>query len=309
MAVDIAALAARIRIGLAGWSYRDWRGTFYPLDRTLDFSELRFAAECFDCLEINSTFYGLPSAKNTRNWARTVADLDGFLFTAKLTRDLTHHHAAPAEATVLCQRYRDGIAPLVEAGRLGAVLLQFPHWFDDTPEHRERIALIASELDDLPLVVEVRHRSFLDGSASGALPFLERLGMDFANIDFPRGRTSTPPTCVNTGSTGYYRLHGRNRDSWFDPQAGRDDKYDYLYPVDELEEFVPSIRKLAARTQVTFVIANNHFRGQAPANGFQLAHLLKGESPPVPPALLATYPQLADVGKLGADLRRGGRAP
>jgi uncharacterized protein YecE (DUF72 family) len=298
----------RIRVGVAGWSYPDWRGTFYPPVLEHGISELRYAAERLDCLEINSTFYRLPEPRLSESWLRRVEDLPAFTFTAKLTRDATHgipHGAArgsrppaAAEALRLCEAFRAGIAPLADAGRLGAVVAQFPWYFEDTAQNRELLAAIAEGLRGLAVAVEIRHRSFIDASPRGALPFLERLGLNFVNIDLPRSPSAPTATTINTGPLGYFRLHGRNRDKWFDPQAGRDERYDYLYTQEELEALAPSILRVASRTPTTYVITNNHYRGQAPANAFQLARILTGRRLAVPPCLCEAYPFLADTAAL-----------
>lgn len=289
---DRSALA-RLRVGVAGWSYPDWKGTFYPGSLPRGETPLRFAARHFDCLEINSTFYRPPEVRIAAKWAEQVADRPGFTFTAKLHRELTHGHPAPEEITTLCRTFREGLGPLVEADRLGAVLIQFPWHFADSPRARERLERLAGALAPLPLAVELRHVSFVRTDAAGALPFLGRLGLNFVNIDLPRSRTSPPRTCVNTGPIGYYRLHGRNHATWFDPDAGRDATYDYLYRQEELEELLPWLERLARRTEEMYVIANNHYRAQAPANALMLMRLAGRGSVPVPPALAREYPLAA----------------
>jgi len=283
---------------VAGWSYPDWRGPFYPEHPGKGFSELRYAAERLDCLEINSTFYRTPSAKTSEAWLRQVDDVPNFSFTAKLVGEITHGPrggdgpAEPREARHILRRFREGIAPLRDGGRLDAVLAQFPWHFEDGPRSREILSVIAEILGDLPLVAELRHVSFLRTGPDGALPFLERLGIGTANVDLPRSSTSPPLTTINTAPLGYFRLHGRNRQSWFDPQAHRDAKYDYLYSAQELREMAPAIQRVAERATTTYVIANNHFRGQAPANAFQLIRLLTDRPPQAPEALRSAFPFL-----------------
>ncbi|MCZ6794769.1 MAG: DUF72 domain-containing protein [Planctomycetota bacterium] len=284
--------ADRLRIGVAGWSYPDWRGTIYPLRRPAKFSELRFAARLFDCLEINSTFYRLPEARLAEGWLRQVEDIPGFVFTAKLFRELTHGRPTAESIRELCRTFREGLSPLVESERLGCVLIQFPWTFEDGPESRELLERLAESLGPLPLTVELRHRSFLDRDTGGGLPFLGRLGLGFVNIDLPRSRTSPPPSCINTTPVGYYRLHGRNTAAWFDPKADRDSKYSYLYSLSELRELMEPVQELARRTQVTYVITNNHFRGQAAANALQLIQLAGRTPSRIPETLQSEFPFL-----------------
>ena len=112
--------ATPIKVGIAGWSYPDWDGFVYPA-RTRD--KLRYAAQYVDVIEINSTFYRPPTARNAASWAERTADLPDFRFTAKLERIFTHQADVPGAQAE--SRFRDGLAPLVEAGRLAAVLIQF----------------------------------------------------------------------------------------------------------------------------------------------------------------------------------------
>jgi uncharacterized protein YecE (DUF72 family) len=311
---DRAPGPASIRIGVAGWSYPDWRGTFYPRGLAPRF-ELPRVARLLDCAEINVTFYRYPEPRLARGWLEAVEDRPGFLFTSKVPKELTHERwIDPVALASGASRLKEGLAPLWEAGRLAALLLQFPFYFRDSPESRDRIRRLVDALRPVPCVVEVRHRSFFFGPegdqasppslATGegsAIRFLEEIGAGLCNIDMPPGRTTIPPTSINTSRLGYLRLHGRNAKSWFDPKAGRDQKYDYLYSLGELMEWRQGIERLAARTELTIVIANNHFRGQAPANALLLLHLF-GRAPPEPPVeLLRTFPEVARV--------LGGRGP
>lgn len=278
-------------VGTAGWSYPDWKGIVYPPRAPASLDALRYLAAYLDVLEINHTFYRPPEPHVTERWARAVADLPGFAFTAKLHRDFTH--APPATwGGGAAAAFRDGLRPLVDAGRLRALLLQFPFFFAATAESLDHLRRLAEEFGALPLVVEVRHRSFL---APRVLELLRALGLSFCNIDQPLARDSIEPGARVTGPIGYLRLHGRNADAWFTRGAGRDAKYDYLYSPAELRRFAPLVAELRARTETTIVVTNNHFRGKGPANALELKHLLTGEPVEVPPALLAAYPRLAAV--------------
>lgn len=296
-----------VKVGIAGWSYPDWRGIVYPHSRPRGFSELRFIAGLFDCVEVNCTFYRQVPAATTARWAQAVNDVPDFTFTVKAHRELTHDENATEPALRdACRQLADSVAPLVDAGRLGGILLQFPWYFEDSTSHRKRLATLAAELAPLPVFLEVRHRSFLGASEGGALPFLERHGLNFTNIDLPRSRTSPPPSSINTGAFGYFRLHGRNRRTWFDPKAGRDQKYDYLYSKRELQEVLPYIERVAARTLTTYVITNNHFRGQAAVNAIQLSALLGNEPKAVPESLEREFPFLEALTASRPQSRRAG---
>jgi uncharacterized protein YecE (DUF72 family) len=308
-----------ILVGVAGWSYPDWRGCFYP--RTKDKTpDLVRVARIFDLVEINSPFYRLPEPGVAEKWLRLIEDRPGFRFTTKVPKDLTHdRELEPAALIEGCRLLREALRPLEEAGRLAAVLLQFPFYFQDDPPIRDRIRRLRDALQPLPVSVEVRHRSFFFGPQAGSAPgevpplatgpgsaiaFLEEIGAGMVNIDLPAGQDTVPPTSINTSPIGYVRLHGRNARSWFDPRAGRDQKYDYLYRPEELAGWKDRILRLGERTVSTLVILNNHFRAQAPANAIELLHLLGRTPAGVPATLVAAYPQLE--GLLGAAARAGG---
>jgi len=267
-----------IRVGPAGWSYEDWKGKVYPDPPPPGFDPLAWLARSFDCIEVNSTFYRPPSARMSEAWARRTPP--GFLFTVKAWQKFSHDEAGftPAEARL----FQEGVAPVLAAGKLGALLLQFPWFFRDTGEARDRIRRAADALrEGAPLVVELRHRSWLD-----ALDFLSGMGLAFCNIDQPRSSTSLSGTRHVTGRVAYIRLHGRNARAWFRKDAGRDEKYDYLYSMEELGEWVEAARTMEAER--VFVITNNHFQGKAVVNALQLRRAL-GQEVAVPEVLRKAY--------------------
>lgn len=279
-----------IHIGVAGWSYPDWTGILYSAQESRSPGALAAIARLFDCVEINSSFYRYPAARSAEKWLRTVEAYEGFTFTAKVTRTLTHEGSVD-EAAIRdgARQLVEGLRPLVDAGRLDTLLTQFPPFFRDGPDARARIESIVEALRPLPTSVEIRHGSFLSNSF---LQFLEGIGAAFVNIDLPPGREPFPQTSINTSGVGYVRLHGRNSTAWFDRDAGRDDKYNYHYSEDELDPWALRIREIAARTHRLYVITNNHFQGQAPANALDLMKLLERKLPPIPPGLLSLYPKL-----------------
>jgi len=277
-----------LRFGTAGWSYPDWEGIVYPKPRPGGFDELQFLAGIFSSLEINSTFYRIPSVRTSESWVRRISFRPDFRFTAKLWSRFTHE-AGPFEAEDV-RLFRQGLQPLKESGRLGALLLQFPWSFRKNKEAGARLLRLFEAFQDYPLVLEVRHSSWNDAAV---YDFLKRYQVGFCNIDQPVIGDSLQPTSQVTSPIGYFRLHGRNYKAWFQKDAGRDQRYDYLYTAAEIESLVPLVREISEQAVETYVIANNHYKGQAPCNILEFQQLLTGECPPIPEQLLDRYPELS----------------
>lgn len=266
-----------IRIGTAGFSYKDWEGKVYPSPKPKGFDPLAFLAGMFPTIEMNVTFYRVPTAANVEKWLASVAAHRDFRFTFKLYRGLTHD----TEDETLPQ-FLDALEPCREAGKLGAILLQFPFYFRNTAETRARVATLAEGLEGWPCAIEVRDRSWL---LPAALQFLHERGLSLCDIDICQTRTSIPPGSWTTGPVGYVRFHGRNRDAWFDSRATVAQKYDYLYSPEELRPWALRVREIADSTEATYVIMNNHFAGKAVANAIHLLRLLGMRAPTPPPNL------------------------
>lgn len=278
-----------LRIGTAGWDYQDWQGVVYPTGlRGTD--RLTFLAGLFQVVEINVTFYRPISPTLAERWFAAVTDYPDFRFTAKLLNVLTHERRLPDKEV---GDFQAGLLPLLSAGRLGALLAQFPYSFHNTEENRAYLAKLTKVFAAFPLAVEVRHRSWQRREVQD---FLRELGMDFCNIDQPQVSYSLGKTAWVTGSQGYLRAHGRRREKWFEFGNDRQARYDYLYSLEELGDLSVRVRELMAKTPEVYVIFNNHPRGQAVANGLEMAHRLTGRRFLLPPALLAAFPRLGEVG-------------
>jgi uncharacterized protein YecE (DUF72 family) len=275
----------RIRIGPAGWSYPDWEGQVYPKPKPRGFDPLGYLAQYFETIEINSTFYRIPSPTMTKQWAQRVAEHPDFRFTAKLWQGFTHEGQA---STIDEAAFREAMAPLHEAEKLGAVLLQFPYRFHHTPENRAYLQRLADAFRAYPLVLEIRHRSW---DRPPLYDFLRELGLGFCNIDQPQVSYSIGLTRVVTSPIGYLRLHGRNAAAWFAEDSRRDRRYDYRYTDEELDELVDVAQVIAQRARDTYLITNNHFRGQAALNALELRYHLRREPIQVPAPLLEAYPE------------------
>jgi len=289
-----------IRIGPAGWSYKDWEGIVYPHKPGPRFDPLAYLARFFDTIEINSSFYRSPTASTTKAWANRVKHNPNFQFTAKLYRVFTHERGKATKADE--KAVREGMEPLVKAGKLGAVLLQFPWSFKNTDEERPYLGKLLELFRDYPLVLEVRHTSWNNAQV---YEWLEERGVGICNIDQPLFKKSIRPAALTTSPVGYVRLHGRNYQNWFREKAPRDERYNYLYSQEELEPWLTRIKEVAKETRETYVVTNNHFRGQAIVNAIELKSTFAEKRVPAPTPLFAHYPQLAESAKPEPDGEQG----
>ena len=281
------SLESRLYIGPAGWQYDDWYGPVYPSPRPRGFDPLAYLASYFNLIEINSTFYRIPAAATARKWLARIESHVRFLFTAKAHQSFTHRaDSSPIDRG----EFVHAMSALHEKNRLGAVLLQYPWSFRFEPASRQRLETVIADLRVLPLALEVRHASWEAGDAQA---YLQELDIAVSAVDQPLMGESLRPYRFRAGPAGaYFRFHGRNYRNWFAPDAGRDARYDYLYTPEELSPWADVIKAAASANKRVFVVLNNHFRGQAPANALELQALLLGRSLPAPPALRRAFPAL-----------------
>ena len=292
----------QIRIGTAGWSYKDWEGIFYPpgMQRRKQ-HPLEFLAQCFDLVEINTSFYGHIKPELAKLWVRKVTAVNpNFVFTAKLHRSFTHSPLAVMEPTSAAtikpndedeRLAREGLDALAGLGKLGALLIQFPVSFKNTPLNREYVETLLRQFIEYPRVVEVRHSSWDNPET---LSYFTERNVAFCNIDQPQIGRSLQATEHVTSPVGYVRLHGRNYDQWFEAEKG-EDRYNYLYSEAELTGWKDKIERIAQKAEVTYVVANNHFEGKAGVNALQLKHMLSGQRVKAPEPLLKHYPGLKSI--------------
>lgn len=284
-------IKAQLHIGPAGWSYKDWQGIVYPSPRPRGFHEATYLAEYFSTIEINTSFYQPLKPEHCRQWIERVAANSQFVFTAKLWQRFTHQTDATAEEE---RETRAGFDVLREAGKLGAVLLQFPFSFHQTPENVAYLKGLAERFHDYPLVVEVRHSSWNDPAF---FRLLHEIGVGFCNIDQPLIGRSLKASEIATAPVGYIRLHGRRYDTWFndDPELPSHERYNYLYSEAELAPWSQRIRTVEKSSRTTFVITNNHFEGKGVVNALQLINMLTRKKVKVPEPLRHRYPELEKI--------------
>lgn len=258
------------RIGTSGFSYSDWRGRLYPRG-IMDGDMLPFYAERFSMVELNSSYYQIPSRRSVRSMVSKVPE--GFEFVVKAHRSITHERRPPEEAV---PPLLSPLEPMHEAGMLGCLLFQFPNSFRFSEASFSLLEDLRGALPaDWPAVVEFRHSSWLRG---GVYEALERMGVGLVNCDMPALRGLLPPTDVVTSGVGYVRFHGRNAGAWYDHDQAWE-RYDYLYSEQELEEWVPRLLDIGRRAKRTYVVYNNHPRGQSAQNADAMRRKLADAEP------------------------------
>jgi uncharacterized protein YecE (DUF72 family) len=298
-------MTARILIGTCSWTDPTLIacGRFYPAGVTGAEARLRFYAANFPLVEVDSTYYAPPTVENGVRWAQRTPS--HFTFDIKAFALLTGHGAAvdrlPPElrdllapdalargraylkdlpergVELLWEQHRAALAPLADAGKMGAVLFQFPPWFT---KNRANVAYVTALTERLPghrLAVEFRGGGWMsdEGHAASTLALLEKAGLAYVSVDEPQGfASSTPPVAAATADLGYVRLHGRNAATWDKATRAASDRFNYLYTDDELAEWVPRVRALAEETTMLHVLFNNNYQDVGVRNARQMAALL-----------------------------------
>ena len=302
---------ATVRIGTASWTDPTMTapGVFYPPDATTAEDRLVYYANQFPIVEVDATYYALPTRRTGELWLeRTPPD---FTFDIKahalmtgqpselkrLPRDL--RESLPAELSgekrvyardlpeevedEIWERFLDGIEPLRSSGKLGAVFLQYPRWFFPTSESREEIVRAKERLGDTPFAVELRHASwFNQKNIDRTLRFLESHEIPFVMVDAPPGtKSSVPPmTVVTSPKLAVVRFHGRRTETWEQSGIPVVERFRYLYDEGELGEWVPRIRDAAAQVPEMHILMNNCYANYGTTNAREIADLLAGSGQP-----------------------------
>ncbi len=255
---------ARILIGTSGFSYDDWVGPVYP-PGTPKTEFLSLYSREFPVVELNFTYYAQPTPRALAGMVESTPS--GFLFALKAHRSMTHEISDSWEKDV--ETFRKGVQPLVESGRLSAVLLQFPYSFAYTPESRSRLSALSERLAGLPLAVEFRKSDWLRKQVFDGLAERKIALVSVDEPDLPR---LPGPTTEVTADFSYVRFHGRNKKNWW--TGDNASRYDYLYAKEELEEWAERIQVILARARMVMIFFNNHRRGMAAQNAREMRELL-----------------------------------
>ncbi len=264
MSVETDVKEPKILIGTSGFSYKDWKGHFYP-EKISDRDMLRHYAQTFDTVEINSSYYAIPQAKNMEAmFNKTEGNLE---FVVKAHQDITHNRV---KADVALPAFKEGLKPLQDHNVLGCVLLQFPFSFHHNQSNKDYMAMLKDRMESIPVVAEFRNKSWINDNT---FEFLRKLGMGYCCVDEPDLPNLPPPIAVATSPIGYVRFHGRNKEKWWKHEKA-EERYDYLYTEDELKDWAVRIKTLLPMVKKIFVFFNNHPRGQAAVNALAMIGLL-----------------------------------
>jgi len=258
----------KIYIGTSGWSYPrgegTWIGHFYPNGKI---DELEYYSQFFNTVEINSSFYRPPNPVYVHNWAKRVPD--NFLFAVKLWQKFTHpkmyENATGMEAAISVgdiDTFKQSIEPLAMAGKLGALLAQFPPSFRNDDYGRHILNAVMRTFGQYRLAVELRHRSWSDDSNTAHM--LQENNVSWVQIDEPKFKSSVATELPVTSDMAYFRFHGRNAEMWW--KGDRETRYKYLYSGEEIGELTDKVRLAAEQTELSFAFFNNHWQGYAPRN-------------------------------------------
>ena len=294
-----------ILIGTSSWTdptlIKD--GGFYPPGTSTAKARLEFYASRFPLVEVDSTYYFPPSEANSVLWIeRTPAH---FTFNIKAYSLLTNHPTRPnslykdlaaelapeildkrrlyrdklPEPVVaeVWRRFQEALMPLHSAGKLGAVLFQFPQWFTISRANKAYIEECAARLPDYRVAVEFRHRSWLsEANVEETLGFLRERDLPLVCVDMPQGFDSSVPALADATASdlAMVRFHGRNTDTWNLKSETASDRFRYDYPIDELREWVPRIETLAEQANETHVLMNNCYQDFAVRSARELGDLL-----------------------------------
>jgi uncharacterized protein YecE (DUF72 family) len=314
-------MAAVVRVGTCSWADELLTKYWYPPGASSAEARLRYYADHFDTVEVNSTYYRLPAVEMVERWAERTPD--GFVMHVKAFGSMTRHPVRPDalptdlrdEAPVdergrvdrmprpfrgeIFRRFLDALEPLRAAGKLGGILLQFPPYIVVRDRSLEYLEWAKEQLGGDEMLVEFRHASWLDeDNRASTLRFLEERGMTYVCVDAPRtgARNVLPTVVAATTGTAYVRFHGRNAKTWNVRGGSAAERFDYLYSDDELAEWVEPLRELAGAAENVYAMVNTNNRStvtaplgdeeivvQGPANAEALRRVLQEAGVPVAP--------------------------
>jgi uncharacterized protein YecE (DUF72 family) len=300
-------MTGRILTGTCSWADKTLvdSGRFYPPQLKTAEERLRFYADQFPLVEVDSSYYGLPSEQNAALWVERTPD--AFTFDVKAFRLMTQHPTPPASlpkdvreslpgelqekknlyprdlpghvVDEVWARFASALLPLDSAGKLGVIVMQFPPWFLPSNESRAYLAEAQKRLPQYRVAIEFRNGRWLsERNAERTLTFLRERRLPFVCVDEPQGfENSVPPIAEATADISLVRFHGRNRDTWAKRNISPAERFDWLYSEDELREWVPRVERLAEETREVHLLMNNCREDKAVVGAKQLQMLVHVE--------------------------------
>lgn len=250
-----------LRVGISGYSFKDWKGTFYP-EGTPQQQMLPFYAERFDTVEVNFTYYRMPTQKTMAGMAAKTPE--DFTFFVKAFQDFTHKGDLSGGS-----EFAAGVEPMREAGKLSGLLFQFPQRFKRTTANRKYLGALVKEFKGFRLAFEFRDRSW---DHEDVYRSLGAHNVALVCVDEPQVSTLFPRIAKATSDIGYVRFHSRDGNKWY---KGAEARYDYDYSDDELREWLPMLEAIAKRAKRLFVYFNNCHRGQAALNAESMKQIIE----------------------------------
>lgn len=301
-------MAARIHIGTSSWTDKELVGSdrFYPPEVKDSEARLAYYAQRFDLVEVDSTYYAMPSTRNSELWAARTPD--GFVFDVKAFALFTghptplgsipksFHERLPSESRKKARLYakdvpedvrgelwaifRNALRPLQRSGRLGAILFDLPPWAGPSEANRSQILEAVEHLPEYRIVVQFRSPAWVNGEhRESTLAFLREHALGLVCVDEPQGlKTSFPPLAEVTGPTALVRFFGRKTDTWERRGVSTAERFDWLYSDEELGEWLPRIEKLAAQAEDVHLMFNTKVGDQGVQNAMRLQGLLGPDS-------------------------------
>jgi uncharacterized protein YecE (DUF72 family) len=296
----------QLRVGTASWTDRTLvESGWYPKDATTPEERLKFYAQNFDVVEVDSTFYGLPSERNAELWVeRTPKD---FSFDVKafslMTGHPVHVRGLPKDTRELLSKdagqripakdvppevgdrvwemFRQALMPLHSAGKLGLIMFQYPQWFMPGSRAREEMLAARERLPDYEIAVEYRQGAWFadEGATTKTIDFLRAEGIPFVAVDMPQGfKVSVPPVAeVTSDRFAVVRFHGRRAETWTKKNVHPTERFRYDYSDDELKEWVPRVEAMKEEAKETHALFNNCYRDYAVRNARTFGDLVPEE--------------------------------
>ena len=283
----------KIVVGMGGWQLEPFNGVFYPSHPPKGFRKLRFYSRFFDMVEVNATFYSTDlGARNARRWLDDVSGNERFIFSVKLFKGFTHTMDARHRDVKNVRSLLDFLASM---DKLAGLIMQFPYSFDKKKDRLPYLEKLAKAFSDHTVFIEVRHDSW---NNRATMDFFEKNKLHLVNVDLPKMKRHMPLTEIGWGGVGYFRMMGRNSQTW---DAGLpklegelSDRYQYRYSVEELREVKVKVEGLGKKGSTNFVVFHNDPQANSLYNGFQLRHLVNPkERLKAPASLISAFPSLA----------------